>query len=111
VEALVQANKREPVIIGEDNMVIGELIYGGYLLNLTPYMNELLSNVSLIPSMKSIVEYETQVFHAIYFVPLRANVPLVFYNATLFKKLGISPPPELERAALRRRADIQQDWH
>ena len=92
VEALVQANKREPVIIGEDNMVIGELIYGGYLLNLTPYMNELLSNVSLIPSMKSIVEYETQVFHAIYFVPLRANVPLVFYNATLFKKLGISPP-------------------
>ena len=92
VELLVQSGKKEPVIIGEDNMVIGELIYGGYLLNLTPYINQLLANVSLIPSMKAIVEYEESVFHAIYFVPLRANVPLVFYNATLFKKLGITPP-------------------
>ena len=92
VETLVQSGKREPVIIGEDNMVIGELIYGGDLMNLTPYVNQLLSNVSLIPSMKAIVEYEENVFHAIYFIPLRANVPLVFYNASLFKRLGITPP-------------------
>jgi len=92
VEELVMSGNVGPVIIGEDNLVIGELLYGGYLMNLTPYQNQLLQNVTLISSMNTLVQYEQKVYHGIYFIPLRANIPLVWYNATLFQQLGLNPP-------------------
>ena len=92
VEELVMSGKVGPVIIGEDNLVIGELLYGGYLMNLTPYVNQILQNVTLISSMNALVQYEQKVYHGTYFIPLRANVPLVWYNATLFQQLGLTAP-------------------
>lgn len=73
VEALEQSGKVGPVIIGEDNMIIGELIYGGYLMNLTPIASQIMPS-SLIPSMAKLTNYELKVWHAIYFIPLRANI-------------------------------------
>lgn len=77
VVELVKSGNVGPVIIGEDNLVIGELLNGNYLMNLTPYVNQILQNVSLIPSMQSLVQYEQKVYHGTYFIPLRANIPLV----------------------------------
>ncbi|WP_218260818.1 ABC transporter substrate-binding protein [Saccharolobus shibatae] len=94
VEELVMSGNVGPVIIGEDNLVIGELLNGNYLMNLTPYVNQILQNVSLIPSMQSLVQYEQKVYHGTYFIPLRANIPLVWYNASLFKQIGLTSPPE-----------------
>lgn len=93
VEALEQAGKVGPVIIGEDNMIIGELIYGGYLMNLTPIASQIMPS-SLIPSMAKLTNYELKVWHAIYFIPLRANVPLVFYNKKVLAEIGFTQPPQ-----------------
>ncbi|MCH1770335.1 MULTISPECIES: ABC transporter substrate-binding protein [Metallosphaera] len=92
VEELELSGNVGPVIIGEDNLVIGELLNGNYLMNLTPYTSEILQNVSLIPSMVSLVKYEQSVYHGEFFIPLRGNIPLVWYNATLFQEMGITPP-------------------
>jgi len=92
VEELVQGGNVGPVIIGEDNLVIGELINGNYLMNLTPMESQLMSNLTLIPAMVHLVNYEKSVYGGIYFVPLRGNIPLVWYNASLFRQLGIQPP-------------------
>lgn len=93
IETLEESGNVGPTLIAEDNMVIGELIYGGYLMNLTPYVSQILPK-SLIPSMAGITQYEMKVWHAIYFVPLRANVPLVFYNKEVLAEAGFTEPPK-----------------
>lgn len=75
VEELELSGNVGPVIIGEDNLVIGELLNGNYLMNLTPYTSEILQNVSLIPSMVSLVKYEQSVYHGEFFIPLRVTYP------------------------------------
>ncbi|MEM4075432.1 ABC transporter substrate-binding protein [Metallosphaera cuprina] len=92
VEELELSGNVGSVIIGEDNLVIGELLSGNYLMNLTPYASQILQNVSLIPSMKSLVNYEQSVYHGEFFIPLRGNIPLVWYNETLFHELNLTPP-------------------
>ncbi|MEM3196252.1 MAG: carbohydrate ABC transporter substrate-binding protein, partial [Metallosphaera sp.] len=69
VEELELSGNVGSVIIGEDNLVIGELLSGNYLMNLTPYASQILQNVSLIPSMKSLVNYEQSVYHGEFFIP------------------------------------------
>ncbi|BCU71542.1 ABC transporter substrate-binding protein [Stygiolobus caldivivus] len=93
IESLEQAGKIGPTIIGEDNMVIGELIYGGYLMNLSPIASQMMPS-SLIPSMVTLTNYEIKVWHAIYFIPLRANIPLVFYNKQALEQVGFTQPPQ-----------------
>jgi len=93
IESLEQSGNVGPVIIGEDNMVIGELIYGGYLMNLTPIVSQMMPS-SLIPSMVTLTNYEVKVWHAIYFIPLRANIPLVFYNKQALEQVGFTQPPQ-----------------
>ena len=92
VQALVQGNDVGTMVIGEDNMVIGELVYGGDLMNLGPVASQIQPS-TMIPSMAGIVNYETTAFGGQYFIPLRANVPLTFYNASALTKAGISAPP------------------
>lgn len=92
VEELEMSGSVGPVIIGEDNLVIGELLNGGYLMNLTPVANQIMANLSLIPSMDKLVSYERTVYGGIFFIPLRGNIPLVWYNATLFNQMGLTPP-------------------
>ncbi|PSN90752.1 sugar ABC transporter substrate-binding protein, partial [Candidatus Marsarchaeota G2 archaeon ECH_B_SAG-M15] len=103
IEALIQGNDVGPSLIILDNLVIGELLFGNYLTNLTPYSTSILPS-TLITSMQSLVNYEQKAFGGIYFVPFRGNIPLVWYNKTVgniplvwynktvFNELGISPP-------------------
>jgi trehalose transport system substrate-binding protein len=91
IEALVQGNDVGPTLIIIDNLVIGELLFGNYLTNITSYSSSILPG-SLIPSMQNLVGYEQKAFGGVFFVPFRGNIPLVWYNKTLFNQLGISPP-------------------
>ncbi len=91
IEALIQGNDVGSSLIILDNLVIGELLFGNYLTNLTPYSTSILPS-TLITSMQSLVNYEQKAFGGIYFVPFRGNIPLVWYNKTVFNELGISPP-------------------
>lgn len=92
IEALVKGGDVGATVIAEDNLVIGELLYGGYLMNITPYINQITSNVTFIPSMVKLMDYEEQVYHGVYFIPFRGNLPLVWYNKTVFNELGLTPP-------------------
>lgn len=94
VKVLEQGGNVGPVIIGEDNMVIGELLYSGYLMNLTGSVANSIMPKSLIPSMTGIVNYEKTQFKGIYFIPLRANVPLVFYRKQALAAAGYTSPPQ-----------------
>ncbi|BCU67718.1 hypothetical protein HS7_11550 [Sulfolobales archaeon HS-7] len=92
VESLEEGHDVGPTIIAEDNMVIGELLYGGYLMNITNVSSSIMPS-QMIPSMTNLVNYEVKAFHGVFFIPLRANIPLVFYNKTALESAGITQPP------------------
>ncbi len=92
VQALVKGNDVGTMVIGEDNMVIGELVYANDLMNLGSVASQI-QPATMIPSMAGIVNYETTAFGGEYFIPLRANVPLTWYNATFLSNAGIKAPP------------------
>jgi trehalose transport system substrate-binding protein len=103
IEALVQAGSVGTTLIAEDNLDIGELIYGPpvaggsgnmtYLENisaLAPYIEP----PTMIPSMTAITNYEPTAYNgATYFIPFRANVPLTFVNWTTLNSAGITTFP------------------
>jgi len=97
ITALVQGNDVGTTLIAEDNLDIGELIYGGtgstnYLMNITsiaPYIQP----ATMIPSMTAVTNYEATAFGGTYFLPFRANTPLVFYNKTALKSNGFTTSP------------------
>ncbi|ARM74742.1 ABC transporter substrate-binding protein [Acidianus manzaensis] len=91
IESLEKAGDVGSTVIAEDNMVIGELLYAGDIMNLTPYSVNI-SIPSMIPSMTNLMHYEQQVYHGIYFIPFRGNIPLVWYNTSTFKALNLSLP-------------------
>ena len=95
ISSLVQGNDVGTTIIGEDNLDIGELIYssnGNELMNLTS-IAPLIEPTTMIPSMAGVTNYETTAFGGTYFLPYRANTPLVWLNETTLKSHGISKPP------------------
>jgi trehalose transport system substrate-binding protein len=96
ITALVQGNHVGTTLIAEDNLDIGELIYGAggtnYLMNLTS-IAPLIQPATMIPSMTAITNYETTAFGGQYFLPFRANTPLVWLNATAARSKGITAPP------------------
>lgn len=84
-----------PIVAGQDNLEIGQLIYsqsGNVLMNLTKTESTLMPT-DLIPAASGLVNYEKTVFGGVYFFPFRGNVPLVFYNKTTFSTAGITTPP------------------
>ncbi|TRM81091.1 carbohydrate ABC transporter substrate-binding protein [Sulfolobus sp. A20-N-F6] len=91
IEALEKAGDVGPVVIAEDNLVIGELLYAGDLMNLSPY-SSMIEIPSMIPSMTNLMKYEESVYHGIYFIPFRGNIPLVWYNKTVFQELNLPVP-------------------
>ncbi|BDC17228.1 ABC transporter substrate-binding protein [Acidianus sp. HS-5] len=91
IESLEKGGDVGPTVIAEDNMIIGELLCAGDLMNLTPYQSTI-SPPSMIPSMVSLMNYEQSVYHGIYFIPFRGNIPLVWYNETTFKELNLPLP-------------------
>lgn len=92
VEALVKGNNAGTSLVGVDNLVVGELMYGNDLMNLTPSISTM-EPAGLISSATNMINYEKQVFGAIYFIPFRSNVPLVFYNKQALLSAGITSPP------------------
>lgn len=92
VEALEKGNDVGASLVGIDNLVVGELIYGNYLMNLTPIISTMEPS-GLIQSALNMISYENQVYKAIYFIPFRSNIPLVFYSKTAFQNAGITNPP------------------
>lgn len=91
IEALEKGNDVGATVIAEDNMIIGELLYAGDLMNLTPYASNVVPS-SMIPSMVNLMKYEQTVYHGMYFIPFRGNIPLVWYNETVFKELNLPAP-------------------
>ncbi|MQL56224.1 ABC transporter substrate-binding protein [Acidianus ambivalens] len=91
IESLVSAHDVGATIIAEDNMVIGELLCIGDLMNLTPYLSQI-EPKSMIPSMVYLMNYEQKVYHGIYFIPFRGNIPLVWYNKTVFEEYHLPIP-------------------
>jgi trehalose transport system substrate-binding protein len=101
IAALVQGNDVGTTLIAEDNLDIGELIYGAnganYLMNLNSSTNPIAPNIqpaNMIPSMTAVTNYETTAFGGQYFIPFRANTPLVYLNATAAKGVGITGVPQ-----------------
>jgi trehalose transport system substrate-binding protein len=97
IEGLVQGNDVGATLIAEDNLDIGELIYGGtgstnYLMNLTSIASAIQPS-SMIPSMTQVTSYETTLFGGQYFIPFRANTPLVWLNKTALTAKSISSAP------------------
>ena len=95
ISSLVQGNDVGATIIGEDNLDIGELIYstaGNELMNLTATA-PLMEPATMIPSMAGVTTYESTAFGGVYFLPYRANTPLVFLNATTLKANHIDSVP------------------
>lgn len=94
--ALEQGNDVGTTLIAEDNLDIGELLYGAggtnYLMNLTPIASDI-QPATMIPSMTAVTNYETTAFGGQYFIPFRANTPLVWLNATALKAASIAAPP------------------
>jgi len=92
IAALVQAGDVGTTLIAEDNLDIGELIYsstGNDLMNLTSIAPAIQPS-SLIPSMAGVVSYESKAFGGEYFLPFRANTPLVWLNTTALGAAGLS---------------------
>ena len=104
IQALVQGNNVGTSLIAEDNLVIGELIYGpngqSYLMNISSLV-PLITPPTMIPSMAGIMAYEPTAYNgATYFVPFRANVPLVFTNWTTLHSAGITSYPATTAALM-----------
>jgi trehalose transport system substrate-binding protein len=92
VEALEAGGDIGTTVIGEDNLVIGDLVYAGDLTNLASSYSTIAPS-TLIPSMTSVVNYEKSAYSgAEYYIPLRANTPLVWYNNTTFKADHLTAP-------------------
>jgi len=95
VLAMEKSGNIGPVVAGQDNLEIGQLIYsssGNVLMNLTKTAPAILPT-HLTPAGLNLTTYEKSVFGGVYFFPFRGNVPLVFYNKTAFAAAGISSPP------------------
>ena len=92
IAALVAANDVGTTLIAEDNLDIGELIYsstGNDLMNLTSIAS-VIQPTTMIPSMTGVTAYETHAFGGEYFIPFRANTPLVWLNTTALGNAGLS---------------------
>ena len=93
VEALVKGNDAGTTLVGIDNLVVGELIAGNDLMDLSSSVSSMEPS-GLISSAQSMISYEKTVYNnAIYFLPFRSNIPLTFYSKAAFTKAGISSPP------------------
>lgn len=92
VENLVKGNNVGTTLVGIDNLVVGELVAGNDLMDLSSSVSSMEPS-GLISSAQSMVSYEKTVYNAIYFLPFRSNIPLTFYSKAAFAKAGITSPP------------------
>jgi trehalose transport system substrate-binding protein len=86
-------------LFGMDNLAVGSPLYAGQLMNLSSITSTMMPS-TLIPSAASMVSYENQVFHGVYFIPFRSNIPLVFYDKQYLASKGITSPPTTDAQML-----------
>lgn len=113
VLAMEQSGNVGPVVAGQDNLEIGQLIYsssGNVLMNLTNSSSAVLPS-HLTPAGQNLTNYEKSVFGGTYFFPFRGNVPLVFYNKTALSSAGISTPPATYSGLLRDLSALNNTTH
>jgi len=82
-----------------DNLAVGSPLYAGQLMNLSSIVSTMMPS-TLIPSATNMVSYENQVFHGVYFIPFRSNIPLVFYDKQYLASKGISSAPATDAQLL-----------
>lgn len=92
VQSAVQGGATGTTLVGMDNLVVGELIGANALMDLSPFVSAMEPS-GLIPSATNMINYESQIYNATYFLPFRSNVPLVYYNKLAFSQAGITTPP------------------
>jgi trehalose transport system substrate-binding protein len=103
IATLVASNDVGASLFGLDNLAVGSPLYAGQLMNLTSIVSTMMPS-TLIPSATKMVGYETQVFHGVYFIPFRSNIPLVFYDKQYLASKGITSAPATDAQLL---ADAQ----
>ena len=92
VEADVTSANGQNIVVSIDNLDIGSLVYGHYMQNI----NTLAAKINpsgTIQSITNLTNYETTVFHGIFFLTERANIPLVWINYSAMTKAGIKSAP------------------
>ncbi len=94
VEAEVNANHGETIVMSIDNLDIGTLYYGGYLLAMDSSMLKAIEPVGgMISSMNNLTDKMVTQFHGIYFLPQGVNIPLVWVNMNALNAAGIKTLP------------------
>lgn|SRR5487761_75091 len=96
---LVSSNAVGVSLFGLDNLAVGTPLYAGDLMNLTSIVSTMMPS-TLISSATNMVNYEKSIFHGVYFIPFRSNIPLVWYNKQAFTSAGITSPPTTDAQLL-----------
>lgn len=99
IATLVASNDVGTSLFGLDNLAVGSPLYANQLMNLSSIVSTMMPS-TLIPSATSMVNYENQVFHGVYFIPFRSNIPLVFYDKQYLASKGITSPPTTDAQLL-----------
>ena len=100
VEAEVNANKGETIVMSIDNLDIGTLFYGGYLYNMTSILPTIMPTGGLISSMVNLTKEMSHQFGGVYFLPQGVNIPLVWVNMNALKAAGITTLPQNNTALM-----------
>jgi multiple sugar transport system substrate-binding protein len=78
-----------PDLVGLNDIDVPEFAHEGVLLNITNYVNKLSFKSALSPGHLKLATVGDQY----YGVPYLADLSVLWYNKTLFKRAGISGPP------------------
>ena len=110
LDLLQSSNSTSPDVVMEDTFLIGSDSSGGYLRNLTPDVKKWPEWQKFYASMKGITTYNGKVWG----VPYQTGDGFLWYNKTIFKKVGLPTnwhpktwAQVLQAAALIRKKDPQ----
>ncbi len=92
VEADIESHTTTPIVVSIDNLDVGILAYGHYLLNMTDYNN--LMPTDVISSVTTLTQTELSTFGYIPFITQIINTPLVWIDMTALNSIGIKQEPQ-----------------
>ncbi|AAT43621.1 ABC transporter substrate-binding protein [Picrophilus oshimae] len=93
VEADVKAASTTPIVMSIDNLDVGILAYGGYLVNLKNVVSEVTPS-NVITSIVKLTNDEANIFGgSVPFITQIINTPLVWINYSALKSAGITSMP------------------
>lgn len=86
LDMLNQAGRMDVDVIGQDNMVLAQLVQKDLMEDLTPYESTIPK--ATIPALIDVGRFNQK----LYFLPYRPNVEITFYNEDYLGKYGMKPP-------------------